>query len=69
MLTVRRYLIPTMGVKIKEYPSASQNKRPPLREALINTDSLRPPEGAVTGITDHRGEPCRRQDRARLGRP
>jgi hypothetical protein len=40
MLTVRRYLIPTVGVGIEDAPSTKQNKRPPLREALNNQHSL-----------------------------
>jgi len=69
MLTVRRYLFPTVGVKIKDAPSANHKERPPLREALNNTDSLRPPGGAVAAITGHRGGGGRRRAPALLGRP
>ena len=69
MLTVRRYLIPTMGVWIEELPLAKHKIRPPLREALNNADSLRPLDGAVTGITAHRVEGDRMQAPALLDRP
>jgi hypothetical protein len=58
-----------MGVKIKDYLPTNHKERPPLREALNNTDSLRPLRGAVTGISGHRVGGGRRRAQALLGRP